>query len=87
MFSFDKPGLNGNFLEGDCTACGDKYGNGKGIFEDTECREIAKVLPNIIAMLQKYGLKYGSYVADVGAGTGMVMRHAHSIVNDTVIDE
>jgi hypothetical protein len=77
-------GVNATFMEGDSKACGDTFGqgNGKGIFEDTECREIAKVLPNIIVMLQKYGLKYGSYVADVGAGTGMVTKELSKQVGD-----
>jgi SAM-dependent methyltransferase len=77
-------GLNAKFLEGDKHTCGDTFGqgNGKGIFEDSECREIAKVLPNIISMLQKYGLKYGSYVADVGAGTGLVTKELSREVGD-----
>lgn len=77
-------GLNGNFMDGDARSCGEIYGDGKGngIFEDTENREIAKALPGIITMLQKFGLSYGAYVADVGAGTGLVTREMSKIVGD-----
>ena len=75
-------GLNGNFLEGNSKNCGEKYGNGTGLFEDKESREIAKSLPNIIAMLKRYGLGYGSYVADIGAGTGLVTKEFSKIVGD-----
>ena len=75
-------GVNSKFMEGDCNSCGEQFGNGKGIFEDTECREIAKTLPTIVTMLKQYGLKYGSYVADVGAGTGLVTKVLSKEVGD-----
>lgn len=86
--SFDEEhypkGVNNNFMQGTCTSCGETYGQGagKGIFEDKESREIAKFLPGIITMLRSYGLKYGSYVADVGAGTGLVSAELSKEVGD-----
>jgi len=77
-------GLNSKFMEGDCSSCGEEFGNGngKGLFEDVESREIAKELSGITTMLKKYGLKYGAYVADVGAGTGLVTRALSREVGD-----
>ena len=75
-------GLNANFLEGDSESCAATFGEGKGIFENPEEREIAQALPNIVTMLKKYGLGYGSYVADIGAGTGLVTKELSKVVGE-----
>ena len=63
-------GVNSKFMTGDRQKCCDTFCGPKGLFEDTEHREIAKYAPQIISTLQRYGLRKGACVVDVGAGTG-----------------
>lgn len=66
-------GLNANFLLGDEAQIVDEH---IGKFEDPEKRDIAKAVPEIMQMLKTHaGLSESSSVADIGAGTGLILKH------------
>lgn len=65
-------GLNANFLQGDAEQIVTDH---IARFEDPEKRDIAKAAPNIIEMLiEVAGLDKTKDVADVGAGTGLLVE-------------
>lgn len=66
-------GVNGNFLNIDRNSCAAKFAGPNGLFE-CESRQIKKYGLNIIKTLQLYGLREGSRVGDIGAGTGVMTR-------------
>jgi hypothetical protein len=63
-------GVNSKFMTGDKHTCYATFVGPKGIFEDTEQREIAQCADSITSVLLNYGLREGAHVVDVGAGTG-----------------
>ena len=77
-----KEGLNGDFTataERSADDVLDKFAGGKagggGLFENPETRDIAFARDNIVAALAAHaGLAPGTTVADVGAGTGLLVE-------------
>eukprot|EP00977_Amphora_coffeiformis_P005989 scaffold1276_cov162-Amphora_coffeaeformis.AAC.9 len=75
-------GLNGFFLEADAIA---KFGTGEdgkgpGIFENAELRDIAAAKDELVRALR---LEKGNVVADIGAGTGLLVPLLSEAVGDT----
>jgi len=82
-------GLNGDFLVDDTTALTETFAGtlsegGGGKFEDPEQRDIARAKDEIVAAMQKHaGLREGSVIVDVGAGTGLLLPALAKAVGPT----
>jgi hypothetical protein len=63
-------GVNSSFLDADKLCCSEKYAGPDGLFE-REGRQIVSCSSEIMSTLRSFGLKEGSRVADIGAGTGL----------------
>lgn len=69
-------GVNNVFLKPreEADRLDEAYGKGKGIFENTESRDIAKNADKVQEMLAKYGAKEDATIVDLGAGTGLFLK-------------
>lgn len=73
-------GLNAIFLSDDVKSYEKTFAGDEGLLENPQDREIVKYANNIISTLQEHGLRRGSSVADIGAGTGYITRMLVSAV-------
>ena len=79
---FDKEhfpdGLNSEFVKRNDSELAEHYGNGKGVFENPELRDIAANLSNIMEYIfdctKEIALQNGDSVLDLGAGTGIFLE-------------
>ena len=72
---YGRLGLNGRFETGDVVSffAGGEVGGG-GMFENAETRDIAGATPSLIELFAEHGLRKGTTVLDVGAGTGLMLQ-------------
>lgn len=66
-------GLNGDFSATSARSADDVEKKFVGLFEDAETRDIAAARDAIVDVLGAHGLVTGAAVADVGAGTGVLL--------------
>ena len=76
-------GVNANFYNIEKLPAEQVLGKFAGIFEDKESRDIARVAPDLIKMLESFGLVEGARVVDVGCGTGLLLSKLSKAVGAT----
>lgn len=87
---FDKEhypkGVNADFFRDESEDGSDvieKFGGEKGLFEDTERRDIAAAVPDVVKMIkEKTSIPSDGVILDVGAGTGLFLKPLSSLVPD-----
>ncbi|CEM11033.1 unnamed protein product [Vitrella brassicaformis CCMP3155] len=76
-------GVNANFVNSTEEQLKEKYGNGSGLFEDPEQRDIAKCKDAILKALRQHcHLSPGCCLVDVGAGTGLFLKDFSAIIGN-----